>query len=183
MADNVAVTPGAGATIATDEVGGAQYQRIKVHFGADGTATGVEPTVGLPSNVIGMPAATTTTDNLGAALMTNVVMNGITELTPKWASVTVAASTTDSVVIAAVTSKKIRVIALAVQCGATATTTTFESDEAPDVRKHKVPAGANGGQILPPNPWGWFETASGSALVVTTGTGSDTEITVQYIEV
>ncbi len=29
MADNVAVTPGVGATIATDDIGGAQYQRIK----------------------------------------------------------------------------------------------------------------------------------------------------------
>lgn len=38
MADNVAITPGAGATIATDDVGGAQYQRVKVDGGGDGLA-------------------------------------------------------------------------------------------------------------------------------------------------
>jgi hypothetical protein len=129
-----------------------------------------------------MPAATTTTDNLGAALMTNVVMNGVTELTPKFFSVTVAASTTDSVLVAAVGGKKIRVLKLSVQCAGTATTVTFESDEGSDVRKHKVPAGANGGQILPGGD-AWVETAVGSALLATTGTGSDTEITGVYIEV
>ena len=36
MADNVAVTPGAGATIATDEVGGLHYQKFKQVYGPDG---------------------------------------------------------------------------------------------------------------------------------------------------
>lgn len=35
MADNLAVTPGSGATAATDDVGGVHYQRIKI---SDGTA-------------------------------------------------------------------------------------------------------------------------------------------------
>ena len=39
MADNVAVTPGSGATIATDDVGGAQYQRVKLDLGADGSGS------------------------------------------------------------------------------------------------------------------------------------------------
>ncbi|MHA2063734.1 MAG: hypothetical protein ACXABY_05045 [Candidatus Thorarchaeota archaeon] len=38
MADNVAVTEGAGKTIATDDVSGAQYQRIKIDLGGDGLA-------------------------------------------------------------------------------------------------------------------------------------------------
>jgi hypothetical protein len=38
MADNVAITPGSGATVATDDVGGFHYQRIKVAVGADGVA-------------------------------------------------------------------------------------------------------------------------------------------------
>lgn len=41
MADNVEITPGAGATIASDDVGGVQYQRIKVAFGTDGAAVDV----------------------------------------------------------------------------------------------------------------------------------------------
>ena len=39
MADNVAITPGSGATIATDDVGGAQYQRIKLDLGGDGASS------------------------------------------------------------------------------------------------------------------------------------------------
>lgn len=41
MADNVAVTPGSGATFATDDIGGIQYPRVKIAQGADGAATDV----------------------------------------------------------------------------------------------------------------------------------------------
>ncbi len=37
MADNVDITPGAGATVATDEVGGRHYQRMKLTDGAEGS--------------------------------------------------------------------------------------------------------------------------------------------------
>lgn len=39
MADNLAVTPGAGATVAADEVSGTLHQRVKLSLGADGAAT------------------------------------------------------------------------------------------------------------------------------------------------
>lgn len=39
MSDNLAITPGAGATIAADDVAGVLYQRIKLGLGADGAAT------------------------------------------------------------------------------------------------------------------------------------------------
>lgn len=38
MADNVTFTPGAGATGATDYIGGIHYPRVKTSLGADGTA-------------------------------------------------------------------------------------------------------------------------------------------------
>lgn len=38
MADNVAITPGSGAQVATDDVGGIQYQRVKLDGGGDGLA-------------------------------------------------------------------------------------------------------------------------------------------------
>jgi hypothetical protein len=38
MADNVDITPGTGATVAADEIGGVKYQRVKLSLGADGTA-------------------------------------------------------------------------------------------------------------------------------------------------
>jgi hypothetical protein len=71
MADNVDVTPGTGATIATDDVGGVQYQRVKVDVGGDGLAsplvrgqqTGANsiPVV-LPSDQAAIPV----TDNSGS---------------------------------------------------------------------------------------------------------------------
>lgn len=38
MADNIDVTPGTGKTVATDDVGGVQHQRVKLSLGADGIA-------------------------------------------------------------------------------------------------------------------------------------------------
>lgn len=40
MADNISVTEGTGKVIATDDVGGTQYQRIKLTLGADGVSDG-----------------------------------------------------------------------------------------------------------------------------------------------
>lgn len=48
MADNIAVTPGSGATIAADDVGGVLYQHTKPAFGASGSATMVSATDPLP---------------------------------------------------------------------------------------------------------------------------------------
>jgi hypothetical protein len=134
-------------------------------------------------NVRSMPAAARTTDAIGVAHQTDAIMNGLTALTPKFKSITVTASSTDSSVVAAVASKKIRVLSLAHHCGSTATTATYESDGGSDTRLHKIPAGANGGQVLAFSPAGHFETLSGEALIVTTGAGSDTEITLTYVEV
>jgi hypothetical protein len=38
VADNVSITPGSGATVAADEIGGILYQRVKLGLGADGSA-------------------------------------------------------------------------------------------------------------------------------------------------
>lgn len=54
MADNVDITPGAGATVATDDVDGVQYQRVKLAHGVDGEAADVASDAGLP--VIGQRA-------------------------------------------------------------------------------------------------------------------------------
>lgn len=38
MADNIAITAGSGTTIATDDISGVQYQRVKLALGSDGVA-------------------------------------------------------------------------------------------------------------------------------------------------
>lgn len=48
MADNLLYTPGAGASVATDEIAGVHYQRVKNVWGADGTATDVSEANPMP---------------------------------------------------------------------------------------------------------------------------------------
>jgi hypothetical protein len=48
MADNVGYTPGSGEIIATDDIAGVQYQRVKPVWGVDGVAQDVNNTTPLP---------------------------------------------------------------------------------------------------------------------------------------
>ncbi len=48
MADNIGYTPGSGAVVAADDVGGVLYQRVKPAFGTDNTAVDVSATNPLP---------------------------------------------------------------------------------------------------------------------------------------
>ena len=57
MADNIGYTPGAGATIAADDIGGVLHQRVKVGIGGDGVATDISTSNPMP---ITAPNAITT---------------------------------------------------------------------------------------------------------------------------
>lgn len=48
MSDNVGYTPGSGATIAADDVGGALHQRVKLTHGIDGSAVDASEASPLP---------------------------------------------------------------------------------------------------------------------------------------
>jgi len=50
VADNVGYTPGSGAVVAADEIGGVLYQRVKLTAGEDGTATDVSDAAPLPTS-------------------------------------------------------------------------------------------------------------------------------------
>lgn len=52
MADNIAVTPGTGATIAADDISSVLYQRVKISQGADGTAVDVSSAAPLSTQAI-----------------------------------------------------------------------------------------------------------------------------------
>lgn len=43
MADNVAITAGVGTSIATDDISGVQYQRVKLGLGGDGIFRELQP--------------------------------------------------------------------------------------------------------------------------------------------
>lgn len=108
-----------------------------------------------------------------------------TAYTPKFILANVAASQTDSNIVTAVTAKKIRVLGVIVLTAATATNVTFNSKGAGagTAISALFACGANNGFALGFNPVGWFETAAGEALTVTTGAGSTTGFQIVYIEV
>ena len=61
MADNTIINPGAGGdTVATDDVGGVKFQRVKVNFGADGEALDVSAANPLPIVIAVMPTTPVT---------------------------------------------------------------------------------------------------------------------------
>jgi hypothetical protein len=95
----------------------------------------------------------------------------------------VAASQTDSVVVAAATGKKIRVIALASQQGDTTASTVVLNTKGSGAGTAISPTfkgAANALLVLPVCASGWFQTTISEGLTVTTGAGSTTGITVIY---
>jgi hypothetical protein len=53
MADDVPITAGSGTNIATDEIGGRHYQRVKLAIGDDGTANDASLANPVPVQAIG----------------------------------------------------------------------------------------------------------------------------------
>lgn len=95
----------------------------------------------------------------------------------------VAASQTDSVLVAGVSGKRIRVKAVAFIAGGTGTNATFNSKGSGSgtAISPLFANAANGGAVLNNNPEGWFETEAGEALTLTTGAGSSTGVIVKYV--
>lgn len=135
--------------------------------------------------LIVLAAGTNLIGRVASSDETTTIYQGTTALTPKRAFANVAASATDSNIVTAVALKSIRVVAAAFMAGGTATNLTFNSKPggAGTAISPLFASGVNGGAVLPYNPIGWFQTAAGEGLTVTTGAGSTTGIIVNYIEV
>lgn len=181
MADN---TPQNGTdTIATDDVGGVKYQRMKITYGVDGVAGDVTAANPLPITTISMPAAADTTDAIASAIQVGKVKSGLVDISPIRISVLVAQSTSHSVLHAAVASKSLVVVAFHVVCGTTPSTVVFETSTANAAISAVYTFGANGGVPGGFNPLGWFSTGVGDALQVTTGAGSSTVFTLTCVAI
>lgn len=110
-------------------------------------------------DVLTQPARVATVDSITAKIATDKIQDGLTALTPKFAIIDVATSG-DNTLLAAVTAKKIRILSLYMVASA-AVTARFESGAAGTALSGQMQLAANGGFVLPFNPVGWFETASG----------------------
>lgn len=95
----------------------------------------------------------------------------------------VAASQTDSVIVAAATGYRIRVLAYILLAGATATDVTFNTKPsgAGTAISMLHSCGVNSGVVVPrEDNEGWFQTNESEGLSVTTGAGSTVGIQVVY---
>lgn len=66
MADNVSITPGAGASVAADDIGGVLHQRVKISVGADGVANDLAP--GQAAKVASLPVVLASDDDIQGKL-------------------------------------------------------------------------------------------------------------------
>jgi hypothetical protein len=99
----------------------------------------------------------------------------------------VAAGQTDEEFIPANPDAAIRIISLAMVCGATATTVTIKSKESGQSSEAITPLFANainGTLSLPLNYHGWAQTPDvARAVTITTGAGASTGILMNFIEI
>jgi len=116
----------------------------------------------------------------GVPLATDVMFAGTTALTPKFAQIAVSSSG-DNSIVASVTSKKIRVLALKI-VGNGAVNVKWRSATT-DITGLSYFAAAGDGEVLPFNPLGWFETAVTSALQVNLSAAVAVGGHLTYIEV
>jgi hypothetical protein len=107
-------------------------------------------------------ASDNTPFNVSASNETSQVFNGTTALTPKFAVIT-ASSSGATTIVSAVSSKKIRVLAMGLVANG-AVNVKWQSHVTPTDKTGLAYLAANGGYILPYNPVGWFETIAGEAL-------------------
>lgn len=198
MSDNVTITEGSGASVATDNVGNAHYQKVKLVDGTDASSAAIpgDATNGLYVNVkaisagdnnignvdvVTQPVRARSTDSITVAHNTDVVMNNLTALTPKFAVID-SATSGDNTVIAAVPTKKIRVLALFLVSAGTVNV-RFESAASGTALTGQMNLVANTGFALGYNPVGWFETVAGQLLNLELSASQSVDGSVVYIEV
>lgn len=167
MADNFVANAGSGgSTFASDDIGGVHYSRVKPAWGADGSATDASVAAPLP---------------VQSSAESNQMTAGGTVVVPKFAVID-AATSGDNTLVAAVTAKKVRVLALFLVAAGTVNV-RFESGAGGTALTGQMNLIANTGFALPYNPAGWFETASNTLLNMELSAAISCDGCLTYIEV
>ncbi len=154
---------------AADDISGVLHPRVKVQHGADGSATDVSTASPMPVQLTNA-ALTAAVHAITATINSSVIGDGLTALTPKYANFDGIAG--DVSMVAAVTDKKIRLLAAFITYDAADGTIRFESAAGGTALSGLLEVGNDAPTILPFNPVGWLETAASAALsieAVTTG--------------
>jgi hypothetical protein len=206
------LTANAGVTIGAVEIAAAQTLATVTTVGTVTTITTVAPgagtiakaedvasadaDVGVPSMVVrkAVPANSSGTDGdyefaqaSGGRLWTITTENtdsinvaGVATV-PKFAVIDLAGSG-DNTILAAVASKKIRVLALFLISAGTVNV-RFESGASGTALTGQMNLVANAGFVLPYNPLGWFETASATLLNLELSAAISVDGSLTYVEV
>lgn len=145
----VAITPGSGANIVTDHIGSNDLQVFKASWGAAGT-----------QNLADVPTPVPVQGTVEASQMSAAG----TIVTPLFAVINVSSSG-DNSVVAAVTGKKIRVLAYTLVCDA-AVAVKFTDGASGTAKTGAMSFAANGGSTPPFCPVGHLETSANTALVL-----------------
>lgn len=180
IAGQAGVAAGAGAVGATvQRVTLASDDPAVVSLAAlDNAVSGNE----LQVDVVGaLPAGTALIGRVSASPETSAIYEGATALTPKFAAID-AATSGDNTLVAAVASKKVRVLALFL-VAAGAVNARFESGAGGSALSGQMNLTTNSGFCLPFNPAGWFETAANTLLNLELSGAVSVDGCLTYIEV
>jgi len=101
--------------------------------------------------------------------------------TPKYAAINATANG-DNTLIAAITGKKIRVLAYVLVADA-AVGCAFEDGAGGDELTGQLPLAANGGVSAPFSPVGWFETSENTLLNLETDAAANVRGHLVYVEI
>lgn len=94
-----------------------------------------------------------------------------------------AAAAGDNTLVAAVTGKRIRVLACALVASGGANTIRFESDAGGTALTGQMNLAADGQLVLPYNPAGWFETVAAELLNLELSAATSVDGALSYVEV
>jgi len=111
-------------------------------------------------DVITQPVRDRTTDNVGAGLQTDAIMNDTTALTPKFAVIS-ATTNGNNTIVSASSGFKIRVLACYLVADGDDVDVRWESGAGGTALSGAIPLKESTGYVLPFNPVGWFETDDG----------------------
>lgn len=97
MPDNVGYTPGTGATVAADDIGGVLYQRVKLEIGDDGVAQDVSATNPMPvTGTVNTGLSQPLTDSQLRAAAVPISNQSLTNLDTDLGALADAAATSDT---------------------------------------------------------------------------------------
>lgn len=151
MADNFVTNPGSGgSTFAADDISSVYFPRVKLTWGVDGVAADAAVAAPVP---------------VQASIESNQMTAAGTVVTPKFVAIA-ASSSGNNTLVAAVVSKKIRILAMWLTSNGSVNVKVQDGAGGTD-KTGLAYLVVNTGFVLPYSPVGWLETTANTLLNLT----------------